>query len=216
MECILLIAAPTANGWSKDNPFVAVAVGVIAAIIVLILGENLKRKLFSPKLELDADDAGRFVPTHSASESVYRPAVYIRVPVKNIGNAVASNCRAYLTSVSGDLNPDTLPYHDMLRLRAAYEDLDSPQDGGVDIPCGITTHFDLVSNQGNGRISIEFARIKAMNNPDNLALVAGKGQRIFRVMVTCDESSPLRIDVEFFICSDRSISLKAMRRSLFP
>ena len=125
-----------------------VGVGGAIGLLSAVVADQLKQKLFGPKLRLEfAENEGFIASTDEhvqANPDDFYSAIYLRVKATNTRKALAKKCRAYLIGVevenAGKFEPTR--YADSIQL--AWSCQGSQRFEAIDIPFGVSQFVDVL------------------------------------------------------------------------
>jgi hypothetical protein len=89
----------TTQFWMNWSVNLAVAIGTIGAVIMAVLGEPIRNRIFRPKLKITFDNVGEGYRVQTKDTSSGRPLQYLRIAIENRGAVIAKNVRLLVTRV---------------------------------------------------------------------------------------------------------------------
>lgn len=179
------------KAWQFLVPLAAVVLGWLLGLITPSLHRRIKIWLLGPKLKYSVDE-NSLQPIPNGLD------FYLRVGITNVKPLIAKQCRAFLVKVEewDDKNYKPTNYRDCLPLIWSYDTALVT----VDIPRGVTRHFDIVRI---GRDLKEFNLCLWSGTKDRLAptqyehFCKRRGQFRLTVCVGADEINSLEVKTEF-------------------
>jgi hypothetical protein len=173
------------------TPLLTFAGGLVTALI----GEPLRHRVWRPKLRVSFGISEEYIaPTREEFPGGEREARYVRLKVVNRSQAVARDCRAFLTNIERETPPGKFErtiFSDTLQLPWSVR-----PDGGraEDLPHGVANFVDVISTrEGNPTFRIH-GRVFPFRYEH---LLSDYARYRLTVWVTGDNVKPVKIKLFF-------------------